>query len=86
MLMDAQRRAHPLRDAAAHLALVRNTVRARCRLGAYRVLLKRRLDNCTYLTPVSTIIDRLKVQADVAFHPIDEALSFAYAELADRES
>ena len=82
-LLDAQRRMHPSRDAAAHLVLVRNMVQARCRQSAYRILLKRRLDNSTYLTPVSRIIDRLNAQADVAFHPIDEALSFAYAELVD---
>ncbi len=79
-LIEAQKHAHPLRDAAAYIALVRNTVRALCRLGAYRVLLKRLLDTCTYLTPVSTIVDRVNLQADVVFFSIDEALSLALAD------
>ena len=79
-LIAAGRQASPLRDAVAHIGLVRNMVRALCRLGAYRLLLKRRLDACTYLTPVSTIVDRVNVQADVVFLSIDEALSLAFAD------
>lgn len=79
-LIEAERQAHPLRDATAHIALVRNTVRALCRVGAYRVLLKRHLDACSYLTPVTTIIDHINVQADVVFLSINEALSLAFAD------
>jgi tetratricopeptide (TPR) repeat protein len=69
----------PLRDAVAHIGLVRKSVRALCRLGAYHVLLKPQLTACTYLTPVSTIIGRINIQADAAFLPINEALSQAFA-------
>ena len=73
-LIATERQANPRRDAVAHIGLIRKSVRALCRLGAYHVLLKPQLAACTYLTPVSTIISRINVQADLVFLPIDEAL------------
>jgi hypothetical protein len=79
-LIAAERQANPLRDAVAYISQVRNSVRSLCRLRAYHVLLKPNLYYSTYLTPVSAIIGRINIQADVVFLPIDEALSLAFAD------
>ena len=78
-LIATERKENPLRDAVARIDLLRKSVRALCRLGAYHVLLKPQLATCTSLIPASAIIDRINVQADVVFIPIDEALSRAFA-------
>ena len=78
-LLKAQRRAQSTHDTTARLAAARRMVQARLRSGGYRLLLKRRLADSTYLTPVSRIVDLVTASADVAFHPIDETLTEALA-------
>jgi hypothetical protein len=78
-LFKALCKAWPARDVETLLAAVRRMVVARLRLIAYRTPLMRRLTDTTSLTPVASIVGGVKASADVAFQPIDKALTEALA-------
>jgi len=85
-IIKAQLRAQPKRDAAAYLGLVRKMVQARLRLTGYRLILKRSLEGSTYLTPISPIVASVAASADLAFRPIDNALTGALVEATSHRS
>ena len=76
-VIEAQRQAQPKLDTTAYFALMRRMVQARRRFAGYRLMLKRRLEDSTSLTPVWRIVARLTASADLLYQPIDEALTEA---------
>ena len=85
-MFKALRKAEPARDIEAVFAAVRRMAMARLRLIGYRTTLKRRLCDNTSLTPIAAIVDVANAAADVAFQPIDQALTEALADAEPRES
>ena len=76
-MIEAQRQAQPKLDTTAYFALMRRMVQARRRFAGYRLMLKRRLEDSTSLTPVWRVLARLTASADLLYQPIDEALTEA---------